>query len=82
MGPREVEMAACGLWFARDPRPESDDLFPMLPAFTSPAEAGELIHWGLRHPAAREKAAAAAREAVAGRTFEANARKLLAMITE
>ena len=36
-GPREIEMAACGLWFARDPRPESDDLFPMLPSFTGPA---------------------------------------------
>ena len=82
MGPREVEMAACGLWFARDPRPESDGLFPLLPTFTSPAEAGELIRWALAHPAEREKAAAAARQAVAGRTFDANARTLLAMITK
>ena len=35
-GPREIEMAASGLWFARDPRPESDDLFPMLPRVSSP----------------------------------------------
>jgi spore maturation protein CgeB len=81
-GPREIEMAACGLWFARDPRPESDELFPVLPAFGSPGEAGELIRWALSRPAKREEAAAKARAAVAGRTFEANARKLLAMLDE
>jgi hypothetical protein len=80
MGPREVEMAACQLWFARDSRPESDQLFPMLPTFTEPGEAGELLRWALAHDAEREKAAAAAREAIADRTFENNARKLLAMI--
>ena len=80
VGPREVEMAACGLWFARDPRPESDALFPMLPTFSSPAEAGELIRWALTHEAERDKAAAAARDAIADRTFENHARKLLAMI--
>ena len=81
IGPREVELAACGLWFARDPRPESDELFPMLPAYTSPAEAGELIRWALAHPGDRAEAAAKARAAVADRTFEANARKLLAMLS-
>ena len=80
MGPREVEMAACGLWFARDPRPESDDLFPMLPAYTSPQEASEAIRWALAHEREREKAAAAARVAVSERTFSNNARKLLAML--
>lgn len=79
-GPREIEMAACGLWFARDPRPESDGLFPMLPAFGSPAEAGELIRWALASPAKREAAAAQARAAVADRTFENNAKALLRMI--
>ena len=52
----------------------------MLPSFTSPGQAGELLRWYLAHPADRERRAAAAREAVAGRTFEANARKLLAML--
>jgi spore maturation protein CgeB len=79
-GPREIEMAACGLWFARDPRPESDGLFPMLPAYTSPGEAGEIIRWALAHPGDRAAAAAKARAAVAGRTFEANARRLLALL--
>jgi spore maturation protein CgeB len=79
-GPREIEMAACGLWFARDPRPESDELFPMLPAYATPGEAGELIRWYLAHPDQREACAAAAREAVSGRTFEANARSLLRLL--
>ena len=79
-GPREIEMAACGLWFARDPRPESDELFPMLPAYTTPQQAGELVRWYAAHPGYRETAAAAARGAAAGRTFEANARSLLRLL--
>lgn len=80
VGPREVEMAACGLWFARDPRPESDELFRALPAYDSPAEAGDLIRWALAHPAARDRAAARARAAIEDRTFQNNARALLRMI--
>ena len=80
MGPREVEMAACGLWFARDARPESDEVFPMLPAYTSPQEAAQLVRWAVTHEREREKAAAAARVAVWERTFSNNARKLLAML--
>jgi hypothetical protein len=80
MGPREVELAACGTWFTRDPRPEGDQVFPMLPTFSGPAEAGDQVRWALAHPQAREKAAAAAREAIADRTFEANARRLLKLL--
>ena len=40
MGPREIEMAACRLFFLRDPRPECDEVFPMLPAFDGPEDAG------------------------------------------
>jgi spore maturation protein CgeB len=80
IGPREIEMAACGLWFARDARPESNELFPMLPAFSGPGEAAEQIRWALAHPRAREKAAAAAREAIADRTFSNNARRLLKLL--
>jgi spore maturation protein CgeB len=77
MGPREVEMAACGLFFLRDPRPESDETFPMLPAFTGPEDASGQLRWWLAHDAEREEAAAKARAAIAGRTFEANARWFL-----
>jgi spore maturation protein CgeB len=79
-GPREIEMAACGLFFVRDSRPESDELFPMLPAFTTPEQAGELIRWYLAHPADRGRRAAAAREAIADRTFENAAKRLLALL--
>lgn len=82
MGPREVELAATGTWFTRDPRPESDELFPMLPSYTGPDEASDQIRWALAHPAEREKAAGLAREAVAGRTFDANAKRLLQLLDD
>lgn len=82
MGPREVEMAAVGAFFLRDPRPEGDELLPSLPTFTSPAEAGELLRWHLANPAAREAAALKAREAVTDRTFDNAAARLLRHITE
>ena len=80
VGPREIEMAACRLLFARDPRPESDELFPMLPSFTSPGEAGDLIRWALAHPRERQEAAAKARAAIADRTFTEHARQLLRLL--
>ena len=79
-GPREIELAACGTYFLRDPRPESDVLFPMLPSYTTPGEASDLLRWALAHPDAREQAAAAARAAIADRTFTANARQLLQLL--
>jgi spore maturation protein CgeB len=79
MSPREVEMAACGLWFARDPRPEGDELLP-LPTFTTPEEAGELVRWFLAHDGPRQAMADAAREAVAERTFTHNAKRLLELL--
>lgn len=80
IGPREVEMAACGLWFARDPRGESGELFPFLPEFAGPGEAAEAIRWALAHDREREKAAAMAREAIAGRTFANAAKRLLTLL--
>jgi hypothetical protein len=80
IGPREVEMAACQLFFARDPRPESDELFPMLPSFTSPGEAGDIIRWAVRHPAVTAELAAKARAAIEGRTFTEHAKKLLRLL--
>jgi hypothetical protein len=79
-GPREIEMAACGLFFLRDPRPEGDALVPMLPTFGGPGDAGEKLRWWLRHDGRRGEAAAKARAAIEGRTFENHARKLLAML--
>jgi len=82
VGPREVEMAATGLFFLRDPRGEGDDLFPMLPTFTGPEDAAEQLRWWLEHPDARGIAAMKAREAVADRTFQHHAAKLLRLLGE
>lgn len=80
MGPREVEMAATGLWFLRDPRGEGDELLPMLPTFDGPGDASEKLRWWLDRDAQRADAAEEARTAVAGRTFDANARMLLRLL--
>jgi hypothetical protein len=80
MGPREVEMAAVGLPFLREPRGEGDELLPMLPRFGSPAEAGELARWWLAHEDLRVAAAAEARQAVADRTFADNAARMLRLL--
>ncbi len=80
MGPREVELAACGTWFARQSRPEGDDLFPMLPIFETPDELGDLIRWAIANPDKRLRAAENARAAVADRTFDVNAKRLLSLL--
>jgi hypothetical protein len=77
MGPREVELAACGLFFLRDPRPEGDAVLDMLPTFESPAEASDQLHYWLAHPRLRAERARAAREAIADRTFDANVEQLM-----
>lgn len=82
MGPREVEMAACGLCFLRDPREEGDKLLHMLPTFASPEDASEQLRWWLANSVEREEAARRAREAVADRTFVNNARRLLRALEE
>ncbi|SDG95182.1 Spore maturation protein CgeB [Klenkia brasiliensis] len=77
MGPREVELAAAGVFFAREPRPEGDELLPMLPTFTTPAELADVIAWSMAHPDLRQDAAAQARAVVADRTFHRSADRLL-----
>lgn len=80
MGPREVELAACGSFFLREPRGEGDELFPMLPTFTSADEFESLLRWWLAHPRQRQAAAKAARAAVADRTFANTAAQLLRLV--
>ena len=80
MGPREVELAACGAFFLRNPRGEGDQLFPMLPTFTQPDEFSELLRWWLQHDAARTDAAIRAQAAIVDRTFANTAARLLRII--
>lgn len=77
LGPREVELAATGTFFLRDPRPESDEVLGMLPSFTSPAEFSDLLGWYLPRLEIRSDLAAKAREAISDRTFTNAARRLL-----
>ncbi|MEV6879737.1 glycosyltransferase [Amycolatopsis sp. NPDC051128] len=81
MGPREVEMAACGMFFLRDPRPEGDDVLPMLPTFTTVEGASEQLHYWLGHPAERQELAAQARMAIADRTFVNRAAELMQLLS-
>jgi hypothetical protein len=79
-GPREIEMAACGLPFTRDPRPESDLLFPFLPAFSTAAELEEQLRWLCSDRVRADELGRRARVAVARRTFAHNAAALLRII--
>jgi spore maturation protein CgeB len=81
MGPREVELAACETFYAREPRGESDELFPMLPAFTTPAELGDIARWAKANPDAARDAARSARAAVVDRTFDNHVAQLLRYIS-
>ena len=80
MGPREVEMAATGLFFLRDPRGEGDEVLPMLPTFDSPEDASQQLRWWLDHDDSRLDAAGKAREAIADRTFTKHAARLLGLL--
>lgn len=82
-GPREIELAACNTFFARDAASahgEGDDLFPMLPTFSEPRELDEIIRYYLAHESERESAASRAREAIADRTFDAHARQAMQLL--
>jgi spore maturation protein CgeB len=77
MGPREVELAACETFYAREPRGESDLLFPMLPTFTTPAELGDIARWAKANPTVARDAARHAHAAIAERTFDNHVAQLL-----
>ena len=81
VSPRETELAATGTWFARQAgRGESDELFPMLPTYSTPAELGDVIRGALAHDDLRAGAADAARAAVGDRTFANHAGRALARL--
>jgi glycosyltransferase involved in cell wall biosynthesis len=77
VGPREIELAACGVPWVRDSRGESDELFPFLPTFKSVEEAAELLAWYLRNPLMAEQLGEAARKAIEDRTFDNHAALLM-----
>lgn len=82
MGPREVELAACGTFFFREPRPEGDELFPMLPMVDGPEGFGDDLRWWLAHDTERRACASAARAAIVDRTFKNTTARLLALVEQ
>lgn len=80
MGPREVELAACGTFFFTQDRGENRDVLPMLPRFETPDDLSDQLRWWLARPDERHDVAQQARAAVADRTFTANANRLLAAL--
>jgi spore maturation protein CgeB len=80
MGPREVELAACGTFFFREARPEGDELFPMLPIVDEPHGFGDVLRWWLAHDSERKSAAEAARAAIADRTFRNHTAEMLRLV--
>lgn len=80
MGPREVELAACGTFYLTEARGENREVLPMVPTVEGPGDFAEKLAWWLAHDAEREAVADRAREAVAGRTFLENARRLLQLV--
>jgi spore maturation protein CgeB len=73
-------MAATGLFFLRDPRPEGDEVLRMLPRFSDPGEASEQLRWYLARDERRAELAQQAREAIMNRTFRHNAEELLKLL--
>jgi len=80
MGPREVELAATGVFFLTEPRGENLEVLPMVPTFDGPSDFGDQLRWYLGRPDERAAIADAARAAVAARTFTSSARELLQLL--
>lgn len=80
MGPREVELAACGTFFLREPRGEGEEILPMLPTFETPEQFQSLLHYYLARPDLAADLAAEARQAITGRMFITNALELLRLL--
>ena len=71
MGPRGVELAACGAFQISDFRQEIVDVFgDTVPLHSSPEDLGRLIRKYLNDPAERERLARLQHEAIKGRTFK------------
>ena len=78
MGPRAVELAACGTFQISDFRPEIVDVFgDAVPIHHSPLELEVLIRQYLADPAKRRELAVRQREAIKDRTFANHMRKAL-----
>jgi len=78
MGPRSVELAACGTFQISDFRQEIVDVFgDTVPLHRTPEELGRLIRKYLADPVRRHELAVQQREAIKERTFANHMRRVL-----
>jgi len=78
MGPRGVELAACGCFQLSDYRQEIRDVFgDTVPIHSSPEELARLIRKYLDDPVRRQELARQQHEAIKGRTFANSMRRVL-----
>lgn len=80
MGPREVELAACGTFYVTEARGENRAVLPMVPTFETASELEKSLRWFLDHEDERTEIARQACDAVADRTFTANVDSLLTIL--
>ncbi len=80
MGPREIELAACGVFYLSEPRGENLEVLPFLPKVMDPGEFREQFDWWLAHDRERVRVVDRAREMLAGWTFENRAAEVLQKI--
>lgn len=82
MGPREVELAATGCFFLREPRGEGNEVLSDAPTFQTPDEFESKLRWWLSHDREREEVVAANMAAISSRTFQNSAKFLLEQIVD
>lgn len=80
MGPREVELAACGTFYITQPRGENVDVLPSVPKFNEPGEAEELIRFYLANENARAQISREARSRLADWTFKNRVAEVLRLL--
>ncbi len=81
MNPRGYELGACGLFHLSDDRPEVREVYDhLVPTFSTPAELESLIRRYLADDAGRRQIAEQLPGCLAGHTFDARAREMLATL--
>ena len=83
IGPRTLELAACGLYQISDSeRPEMFDIFgDTIPTFDSPESLEREVRWALANPIERQERALLQQQAVQGLTFESRMREVLETVS-
>ncbi len=83
MNPRDYELAACGTFFISDYRPElAEKLGNLVPMYINPCDLEGLIRQYLHNDEERLRRATQLPAAIAGETFEARAKQIVADLAQ